>query len=413
MIPYFYRDKEGREIGPFDLVTLSKFRMAGVLDGDTPVRTADSAEWKPCREVIANSPTISAAPITKEPIKKSSNGILIALIAIVIVVIIATRSRTQHATEGLGSEDWGNSGDIPVKKTTGDTTINPLDKEAVKQALDYWKLTKLGQSHYLHMINRSSDNMNKERTIYELRNVVAELRPNDINEADKLNGLEWRGTITLCAVSRTYCPQRARDPWSGRTEPPDKTWSEWREFSLGGQELLWKTNGKWSNSWDIRTTFKQVEWSDLPALGATPTLDTGTGEQHPVALPPVGGGESGVRPKIFPPDTVKSPVAATPSVWTGCWRVNNQIDLSFTQDSTSVRGTIKSSDGKTYPISASVNADRLDGSFAVQPDTRRRKQACSLNLKMSPEGNSFSGTMENRATGQSFDWTGRQVSKEP
>ena len=191
MIPYFYRDKEGREIGPFDLVTLSKFRMAGVLDGDTPVRTADSAEWKPCREVIANSPTISAAPITKEPIKKSSNGILIALIAIVIVVIIATRSRTQHATEGLGSEDWGNSGDIPVKKTTGDTTINPLDKEAVKQALDYWKLTKLGQSHYLHMINRSSDNMNKERTVYELRNVELNFGP--MISMKRTNSTGWSG----------------------------------------------------------------------------------------------------------------------------------------------------------------------------------------------------------------------------
>ena len=99
MNTYLYRDKAGREIGPFDLVTLSKFRMAGVLDGDTPVRTADSGEWKPCREVIADSPQPTAAPIAKRTVNKSSSAILIALFAIVIVVIIATHSGVQHATE--------------------------------------------------------------------------------------------------------------------------------------------------------------------------------------------------------------------------------------------------------------------------------------------------------------------------
>jgi hypothetical protein len=55
MISYFYWDKAGREIGPLGLVTLSKFRAAGVLDGDTPVRAADSPEWKPCRASATTS----------------------------------------------------------------------------------------------------------------------------------------------------------------------------------------------------------------------------------------------------------------------------------------------------------------------------------------------------------------------
>jgi hypothetical protein len=41
---------------------LGKLRFARVLDGDTPVRDADSTDWKPCREIIADAgPTSSSA----------------------------------------------------------------------------------------------------------------------------------------------------------------------------------------------------------------------------------------------------------------------------------------------------------------------------------------------------------------
>ncbi len=278
---YFYRDKAGREIGPLDLVTLSKFRMAGVLDGDTPVRAADSAEWKPCREVIADTPAIPAAPIiTKGPVKISSNGILIALFAIVVVVIIATRSSTQHTTESPGLEDLGNPGGIRVKMT-GDTTINPLDKEAAKQALDCWKPTKLGQSFYVARIVRSGPHSTDTvKTIYELRNIRVELSPQRLSEADKLNGAQWAGEIWLKAdAERSYCPQSRDDPSSlfGRKIlPPDTTWSRWTG------DFYWvtkydKTNGKWTLDGDSFfgqvVTFKQVEPSDLPdnqSVGQTP-----------------------------------------------------------------------------------------------------------------------------------------------
>ncbi len=59
---YHYRDKAGREIGPLNLDTLAKLRFAKVIDGDTPVRAENSSEWKPCRELIADGPSVTPTP---------------------------------------------------------------------------------------------------------------------------------------------------------------------------------------------------------------------------------------------------------------------------------------------------------------------------------------------------------------
>lgn len=66
MNQYYYRDKAGVEIGPLTLDVLAKLRFVGVLDGDTPVRSSDSTEWKPCREIIADLPQAgsSATPVS-------------------------------------------------------------------------------------------------------------------------------------------------------------------------------------------------------------------------------------------------------------------------------------------------------------------------------------------------------------
>ena len=57
---YYYLDKSGHEIGPLASDTLAKFRSAGVLDAETSVRAADSAEWKPFRDIIADAPAAPA-----------------------------------------------------------------------------------------------------------------------------------------------------------------------------------------------------------------------------------------------------------------------------------------------------------------------------------------------------------------
>jgi TPR repeat protein len=111
MQDYFYRDKAGREIGPLALDTLAKFRSAGVLDGDTPVRAGDSAEWKPYRNIIADAPALppAAQPTAPQPgaLVPGASGrwrtkwVLVALAGLALFVILRYAiSGTPSANDG-------------------------------------------------------------------------------------------------------------------------------------------------------------------------------------------------------------------------------------------------------------------------------------------------------------------------
>ncbi len=71
---YYYRDKADKEIGPLTLDTLAKLRFAGVLAGDTPVRDADSTDWKPCREIISDVAAISSPVFESATISSGKSG---------------------------------------------------------------------------------------------------------------------------------------------------------------------------------------------------------------------------------------------------------------------------------------------------------------------------------------------------
>lgn len=70
---YYYRDVSGKEIGPLPLGALAKLRFAGVINGDTPVRGADSTAWQICREIIADvqQPVAAPAPVAAASAGKS------------------------------------------------------------------------------------------------------------------------------------------------------------------------------------------------------------------------------------------------------------------------------------------------------------------------------------------------------
>jgi hypothetical protein len=96
---YFYRDNSGKEIGPFDLDTLAKLRLTGMLNDNTSVRAENSTEWKILRDFL---PPLSAAPQISRSTKKSANwtwaGLLIAII-IVLIASHASNPNIQHAAE--------------------------------------------------------------------------------------------------------------------------------------------------------------------------------------------------------------------------------------------------------------------------------------------------------------------------
>lgn len=85
----------------------------------------------------------------------------------------------------------------------------PLQNEAAKTAKEHWKMTEIGGSMYLCV----------DGTVYELRNPTIEVSAGDLTEADKLNDVEWRGSVRLNAEAhRTFASSPADD---------DNAWSDW------------------------------------------------------------------------------------------------------------------------------------------------------------------------------------------
>ncbi len=133
MQTFYYRDKEGREIGPFDLTTLAKFRAAGVLDGGTLVRASETTEWKPCRELIAETPLSAAKTVTPAaPASGTATGTrnkaLIFCLAALLVVGLVWYTSFSPPARTASTADSKPSTPEPVKsiKAELEKRINPV-----------------------------------------------------------------------------------------------------------------------------------------------------------------------------------------------------------------------------------------------------------------------------------------------
>jgi len=166
---------------------------------------------------------------------------------------------------------------IPLKPEYGDTSITPLDKEAAKLVLDYWKVTKSGQDYYIYSFTSKRDNTLAQKTIFEFRNVQVRFVRNEISEPDKLNGLEWSGTIKLCFDAyRSYSSE----------------YNKWSEWMAGGFDAgVGKSKGKWSMNDTLSIgpewvdIYKQIQPSDLPPENGTQgTGTTSSTPQSPVQV---------------------------------------------------------------------------------------------------------------------------------
>jgi len=136
--------------------------------------------------------------------------------------------------------------------------LTALDKEAIQLALDFWKPTRIGDSYYLRYIRRSKDPKcpNKGRAIIQLRQVSIRFYPSQVDEAAKLNGIEWQGSVELqYEAGRFYVLERlacltTNNPLSGvfsydSPRAPDTKWSDWETASGAPRMSLERVNGKW------------------------------------------------------------------------------------------------------------------------------------------------------------------------
>ncbi len=167
-----------------------------------------------------------------------------------------------------------------------------LENEAAKRAKEHWRLTEIGGASYLCEVRGTviEAQKNESRTewgsavVFELRNPKVEVTRSSLTEAEKLNGVEWRGSVYMKVDAFRRCPPES---FGGPT--PTRTWSAWLSDNPSSLVLMLKKasghytdemrvekiNGEWKVSpcnpnwaaiggepWHAK--FKQVEPSDLP-----------------------------------------------------------------------------------------------------------------------------------------------------
>jgi len=96
---------------------------------------------------------------------------------------------------------------------------------------------------------------------YQMKDPKVEVLPQLVSEADRLNGIEWKGsTAFVPAASRTWSTEK-------------KGWSEWLKGAMAVPELnygMGKAKGEWSvntkRDWTREETsrYEPVDCSQLP-----------------------------------------------------------------------------------------------------------------------------------------------------
>jgi len=134
------------------------------------------------------------------------------------------------------------------------------NSEAQGEAKKYWlsKITKCGDSYYRREHFGDSTPTPGKDVYYELREPDVNVTHYGITEADKLNGLEWTGTIYLTAkVSRSI----------GDKEPTNQ-WTEWANGpGLEGDmsASMKKEKGQWivKNEFEEQHTKTGIEYAPV------------------------------------------------------------------------------------------------------------------------------------------------------
>lgn len=116
--------------------------------------------------------------------------------------------------------------------STGGTSA---DAEARREAEKFWatQITKCGDSYYRKEVLKKDDYV----LYYQMKNPVVVVTPVKVTEADRLNGIEWKGSTTLRPeASRTWGTEKG-------------AWYEWKTGPGGVPELtngMRKVNGVWT-----------------------------------------------------------------------------------------------------------------------------------------------------------------------
>jgi hypothetical protein len=134
------------------------------------------------------------------------------------------------------------------------------DADARQQAEKFWaaQITKCGDSYYRKEVLIKKDNY---VIYYQMKDPKVEVLPQPVSEADRLNGIEWKGTTAFVpGASRIWNTEK-------------KGWSDWGKGVWGVPDLnygMGKVKGEWSvntkRDWTREETsrYELVDCSQIP-----------------------------------------------------------------------------------------------------------------------------------------------------
>jgi hypothetical protein len=154
-----------------------------------------------------------------------------------------------------------------------------LKEEAAKQVREYSKLTELGGSSFLCETREAPTPVPTK--VFELRNARMLVSPTTLSEADKLNGVEWKGSVYINADAFRVRNGNAAGWVSDRYEKEDSPRVHDTTLLVlpydghyTDEFRVTRTKGEWKVTpcntvmdalvRNYHVTFKHVEPSDLP-----------------------------------------------------------------------------------------------------------------------------------------------------
>jgi hypothetical protein len=172
---------------------------------------------------------------------------------------------------------------IPFQRGRAKPPLTAIDKEAAREAIDRWKLTRGsdGECYYACQVFAPPtdflglpSNTPNLKLLAEMRHVSVDVEPWDVSEASKLNGVEWEGTVSLQFEAIRLHPQVMFSSSDKTFHPNNETWSQWEtnpsfvrfgtgcfSYTFSTFTKLKRVNGCWQV---VAGSFEKVQPSDLP-----------------------------------------------------------------------------------------------------------------------------------------------------
>jgi len=210
----------------------------------------------------------------------------IGLTLTTILFVFAGCGKDQPASGGPAPQSTGNAAQPSTSDPQQVAAIQLLKKKFANSFVIY------GDSIFSKERLLDADG-NPSETLYKIcqtkkRGELAwEAKPDQLTDADKLNGITWRGELSVrCAGASRFWPSYEADPvylrassGSGhiiipnrQSKYPEKTWTDWVDggFDLRVYAVLKNGVGRWW--WDRQRSSDDAKGSDFPQEPTSPPL---------------------------------------------------------------------------------------------------------------------------------------------